>query len=159
MHTSSWHHVYTRHHHDVIIVRVRKCCWRHFFVCLDDERTRSVASLEALPRLTAELPPIMPCCIMAAEAWRGSPTPPPMVAGMPRCNRIDMRRSCSARDTGRGDVAETRNKMLQKVQFWIINHKIMVSCDKFRIWHFEVHFHQAKATLLQIQYHCFVGQN
>ena len=75
-------------------------------MCLDDERTRS-ASLEALPRLTAEFipPPIMPCCIMADERPCASRMSEPCMTGMPRCKRMLTRLSCSARDTGRGDVA------------------------------------------------------
>ena len=47
----------------------------------------------------------MPCCIMADERPCASRMSEPCMTGMPRCKRMLTRLSCSARDTGRGDVA------------------------------------------------------
>ncbi len=59
----------------------------HFFVCLEEERTRS-ASLEALPRRTPELipvlPPTIPCCIIELDILPPSrKSEPTILAGTP----------------------------------------------------------------------------
>ena len=84
----------------------------HFFKCRWEDLVAMSSCLDALPRrMAAEFrapPGIIPmCCTALADMRAWSLCSPPMLGGAPRCSRILTRRSRSAREMGRGDVAAT----------------------------------------------------